>query len=51
MTSAEKFSTAADAQGFFALMAKLRGDEAAAKAHYDLALNYQRDAIRNQEGA
>ncbi|MEX0349834.1 MAG: hypothetical protein AB3N15_10470 [Paracoccaceae bacterium] len=37
------YSEAASAQAFFANMAALRCDDKAAKAHWDLALNYQRD--------
>ena len=43
------FSEAANAQAFFARMADLRGDVEAAKAHWDLALQYQRDHIGRQK--
>lgn len=45
MTKQVDYAAAADGQAFFAKMAELQGNAAAAKAHWDLALNYQRDHI------
>ena len=49
--NASAAEVAAEGQAFFATMAQLRGDTAAAKAHWDLALNYQRDHIKRRAGA
>lgn len=39
------YAAAAEGQAFFAKMAEIYGNKDASKAHWDLALNYQRDHI------
>lgn len=50
MTNRPDYAAAADGQAFFAVMAALQGNKAAEKAHWDLALIYQRDHIRQERG-
>jgi hypothetical protein len=50
MENRTNYAAAADAQAFFATMAGLRGDRAAEKAHWDLALIYQCDHIKQGRG-
>ena len=50
MPNRTDYAAAADLQAFFATMAGMRGDKSTEKAHWDLALNYQRDHVKQERG-
>lgn len=50
MTNRPDYEAAAEGQAFFAKMAAIYGNKDAEVAHWNLALNYQRDHIKKGAG-